>query len=68
MKLSEYLSSNKIMHKRAKLLIDLELDNGESRKKGDIVSILLDKGNGKYHAEDNEWACTVDKSEIEFIN
>ncbi len=68
MKLSEYLTTNRIMFKKAKLLIDLNLDNDESRKKGDIVSILLDLGNGKYHAEDNDWACTVEENEIEFIN
>lgn len=65
--LFDLLSSGRVMHKKAKLLIDLELDNGESRKIGDIVSILLDKGDGYYHAEDNDFACTVHKSEIEFI-
>ena len=65
--LFDLLTSGRIMHKKAKLLIDINLDNGEIRNVGDIVSILIDKGNGKYHAEDNDWACEVDISEIEFI-
>ena len=63
----DLLTSGRIMRKKAKLLIDIDLDNGEIRKAGDIVYIVIDKGNGKYHAEDNEWTCEVDISEIEFI-
>jgi flagellar motility protein MotE (MotC chaperone) len=59
MKLSEYLSQGTFLHKKGKLKIDISLDNGEVRYKDDIVSILMDKGNGNYHAEDNGWACTV---------
>lgn len=68
MKLSEYLTNNKMLFgKKGKLLIDIKLNSGEIRKKGDIVDILLDKGDGKYHAEDNDWACTVTEKEIKFI-
>lgn len=63
----DMLKNNKVMNKRAKLLIDIDLDNGEARVKGDIVSVLLDKGNGQYHVEDNDFACTVSKDEIRFI-
>lgn len=67
MKLSDFFNSE-IMHKKAKLLIDIDLNNGESKKAGDIVSILKDYGKGYYHAEHNDFACKVHKSEIEFIS
>jgi len=67
MKLSEFFSSG-IMSKRAKLKLDITLDNGESMNKGDEVSILKDYGKGYYHAEHNDFACKVYKDEIEFIN
>ena len=67
MKLSDYLSKGNIIHKEAKLKIDLELDDGESRKKGDVVSVLMKFPNGTYHVEDNEFSCTVYEHEIKFI-
>jgi len=68
MKLSEYLSSGRIMHsKKAKLKKLIKLDSGESRKKGSVVSVLMDFGNGSYHVEDNGFACKVTSDEIEFI-
>ena len=66
MKLSEFFSSGMI-HKRAKLKIDINLDNDESMKAGEIVYILKDYGNDYYHAEYNEFACKVHRSEIEFL-
>ncbi|WP_337970227.1 hypothetical protein [Virgibacillus salexigens] len=66
MKLSEFMSEG-IMHRKAKLLMDINLNNGESRKKGEIVSVLKNYGGGYYHIEDNEFACKASDSEIEFI-
>lgn len=66
MKLSDFLSSGLMFSKKARLKTDIELDNGEMNK-GEIVSILKDYGDGYYHAEHNEFACKVHKSEIEFI-
>jgi len=68
MKLSEYLNTGRIINKRGKLLIDIPLDDGETRKKGDIISILMDKGNGTFHAEDNDWAATISLTEFEWVN
>lgn len=67
MKLSEFFSSG-IMMKEAKLKVDIKLDDGEQMKKGEVVSILKDYGDGTYHAEQNDFACRVNKSEIEFLN
>ena len=67
MKLSEYLLQGKILEKKAKLNIDLDLDNGESRKKGDIVTIVKDNQDGTFHAEDNEFACKVTRDEFVFV-
>ena len=67
MKLSEYLSAGKMMTKKAKLLTDITLDNGESMKAGEVGHVLMDKGGGKYHFEHNDFACTVTSEEIEFI-
>lgn len=67
MKLSEFMSSGLMFGKKAKLKIDISLNNGESMKKGEVVSILKDYGDGYYHAEHNEFACKVYKDEIEFI-
>lgn len=61
------LANNKMINRQAKLLVDIELDNGEERKAGDIVHVLFDKGNNKYHVEHNDFACTVSGDEIEFI-
>jgi len=68
MKLSDLFSNNRIMHKKAKLLVDINLDDGESMEMGQTVSILLDYGDGSYHAEHNDFACKVFESEIEFID
>lgn len=68
MKLSEYLSSGKILvGKKAKLKKRIKLDNGEVRKKGSEVSLVMEIGDGYYHAEDNDWACKVHKDEIEIL-
>jgi hypothetical protein len=68
MKLSEFFNSGLMFGKKAKLLMDIDLNNGESRNKGDVVSVLKDYGAGYYHIEDNEFACKASDSEIEFIN
>jgi len=60
-------SNYKIIHKEARLLIDIKLDNGEKRKKGDIVLVFLDKGNDEYNVENNNFACGVTNKEIEFL-
>jgi hypothetical protein len=67
MKLSDYLTSGQVIHKQGKLLKSIKLDNGEKRKKGDIISIVLDFEDGTFHAEDNDWACKVTKDEFKFI-
>lgn len=67
MKLSETFNNGKIMNKKAILQVDMKLDNGEERKVGDIVSVLLDKGHGEYHIEDNDFACTATDREIKFL-
>ena len=66
MKLFDMLSH--AMHQEANLLTDIKLDNGETRYIGDKVSVLLDLGNGKYHVEDNDFSCTVNGYELDFIN
>jgi hypothetical protein len=65
MKISEFFASG-IIHKKARLLIDINLDNGERMKAGEIVSILKDYGDG-YHAEHNDFACKVMYNEVELI-
>ena len=67
MKLSEYLLQGKVLFKKVKLKKDIKLNNGEIRKRGDIVSLLMENKDGTFHAEDNEWACTVNRSEFEMI-
>lgn len=70
MKLSDYLSdfiSSGFMVKRATLNQDMELNNGESMKKGEEVLIMKDYGDGTYHAEMNDFATKVHKSEITFL-
>lgn len=67
MKLSEFMSSGLMFGKKARLTMGISLNNGESRKKGDIVSVLKDYGGGYYHIEDNDFACKASDSEIEFI-
>lgn len=66
MKLSEFFSAG-IMSRKATLNIDIDLNNGESMKKGEEVRILKDYGDGHYHAEHNDFACKVHQSEITFI-
>lgn len=67
MKISEMFKKGKYYHRKAKLLVDLDLDNGESMKAGETGSVLLDYGNGTYHFENNDFACRVSKDEIEFL-
>jgi len=67
MKLSEFFSSG-IMHKKAKLKIDISLDNGEKMSRGEEVSVLKDYGEGYYHIEHNDFACKAHRNEIDFIN
>lgn len=67
MKLSEYLLKGKLVNKKAKLKVDISLDNGLKRKRGAVVYIVKDNQDGTFHAEDNDWACQVIKEEFEFI-
>ena len=67
MSLLDMICNNKLMNKKAKLLVDIQLDDGESRKMGDEIYVLIDKGNGRYHVEDNEFSCEITKDEIEFL-
>jgi hypothetical protein len=67
MKLSEYLLSGKMINKKAKLLKTIKLNNGEKRKKGDIIYIMKEFENGQYHAEDNDWACHITRDEFEYL-
>jgi hypothetical protein len=67
MGLFDLLNSGKVMHKKAKLLVDIDLDNGESRKKGDIVYVVLQLPHNQYHIEDNEFACTASADEIKIL-
>lgn len=66
MSISEFFASG-IIHKEARLLIDINLDNGEGMKAGEVVLILKDYGDG-YHAEHNDFACKVSYDEVELIN
>lgn len=66
MKLSEFFSTG-IMSRKATLNIDIDLDSGESMKKGEEVRILKDYGDGHYHAEHNGFACKVHRSEFTFL-
>lgn len=66
MKLSEFFASG-IIHKKARLLIDIDLDSGEGMKAGEVVSLIKDYGDG-YHAEHNNFACKVLYKEVELIN
>lgn len=68
MRLSDiFNSTNRLINKKAKLLVAIQLDDGESREIGDEVYVVIDKGHGNYHIEDNEFACEVTKDEIEFL-
>jgi len=68
MKLTEYLVQGKFINKSARLNIDISLDDGEERQAGDIITIVKDNQDGTFHAEDNEWACKVERKEFEYIN
>lgn len=68
MKLTEFFSSGLMLNKKARLKVDISLDNGEKRNKGDEVSVLKDYGDGYFHIEHNEFACKAHKDEIEMIN
>jgi len=67
-KLSDYLLQGKIMHKQARLKVDVNLDSGESRKKGSIITILLKNQDGTFHAEDNDFACKLTCDEFEYLD
>ena len=67
MKLSKLLGSGRIVCKEIRLLIDIDLDDDESRKKGDIVSLIIEKNDGTFHAEDNGWACELKSEEFEYV-
>jgi len=64
----DYMFSGKRIMKKAKLTRNIRLKTGIKRKINDEVTIVLDFGNGTYHAEDNEWACKVTSDEFEFLN
>ena len=61
------LNNGRIINKKAKLLVDLTLDNGESRVVGDTVSVLIAFEDDSYHIEDNNFATKVASNEILFI-
>jgi len=69
MKLSELFSKhNTNPFLKAKLKIHVTLDNGEALRKGCISDLLIDKGDGTYHFERNNVACTVNADEIKLID
>jgi hypothetical protein len=68
MKLSEYLTSGKILHKKAELLINIVLTTGGGISKGTIGDVLLDFGDGTYHFEIDDYACKVKSNEIKFLD
>lgn len=68
MKLSEYLAQGKFLCKQAKLNVNITLNNGTSKKRGDIVSVIMENADGSFHIEHNDFACKVNRNEIEFID
>jgi len=52
---------------KAKLTKAIKLNNGRTLKKGTVSDLLIDKGDGTYHFEANDTACTVTSDEIEMI-
>jgi hypothetical protein len=66
MNLSEYLLSGTIINKQAKLLKSIKLNNREIRRQGDVVTIMKRNVDGTYHAEDNGWACNVERNEFKY--
>lgn len=67
MSIFDLLRDGKIVNKKAKLLVDIKLDNGETRNIGDEVSVLISYMNGTYQIEDNGFSCTVKPNEIVFM-
>lgn len=68
MKLSEFCSpsTGKLICKKAKLLLDLPLNNGDIIKKGALGHLIKDYGDG-YHFETNDLACKVKYNEVQII-
>jgi len=68
-KLSEIFGNT--INKKGILKVDIELDNGTSRKSGDIVTVLYQNSDGEYHVEDtlntDGFSCTVSNHEIDII-
>lgn len=52
---------------KAKLKIEIKLDDGTVYPIGTVSDLLISKGNGQYHFEADNSACTVTANEIEFI-
>jgi hypothetical protein len=52
---------------KAKLKVQIELDDGTVFEVGTVSDLLIAKGDGKYHFESDHSACTVTEDEIEFI-
>jgi hypothetical protein len=66
MKLSELLGKFRPGLK-AKLLVEIKLNNGSVMPKGVISDLLIDKGNGTYHFEYDHDACEVKSEEIKIL-
>ena len=67
LKLVKSLFISDYIPKKAKLLVDIELDNGGTIKIGDIVEILKSYKHGYYHIENNNYSCVVYETEIEML-
>ena len=70
MRLSDYLDTvikEGLIAKSAILLCDVDLDNGESRKKGSIVTIMSKTKDGKFRAEHNDWSCILEANEFRYV-
>jgi hypothetical protein len=68
MKISEMLSSYvRNIHLKAKLKVQITLDNGKVLKKGTVSDFLIDLGDGTYHFESKDSACIVEEAEIQLI-
>lgn len=65
--LEQLFSNGSYFHREAELLIDIELDNGESMKAGEIGSVMFKNNDGTYHFEHNDFACRVAENEIRII-
>lgn len=53
---------------KAKLKKRITIDNGTVLKKGTVSDLLIDMGDGKYHFEANQTACTVTADEIIMVS